>query len=155
MESAIDRHLRCPRTLSRRASDDYRPPFPIVVARAREDVTQVVMAYLGVQYRGEEHRAHALETLRRIVGHFGLDDGPGHHDATHHTDAQGRENLVAVGYWRDPERYRRWAGGGTPTSACGRTSGSSARSSCRGSTGSRRSTRSPRGCPVSARSWTG
>lgn len=108
MDSAIDRHLRCPRTLSRRASDDYRPPFPIVVARAHEDVTQVVMAYLGVQYRGEEHRAEALETLRRIVGQFGLDDGPGHHDTTHHRDAQGRDNLVAVGYWRDPERYRRW-----------------------------------------------
>ena len=51
MESAIDRHLRCPRTISRRAPEDYRPPFPIVVARAGEDVTRVVMAYLGVQYR--------------------------------------------------------------------------------------------------------
>ncbi|GLZ45605.1 phenylacetaldoxime dehydratase [Actinomycetospora sp. NBRC 106375] len=108
MESAIDRHLQCPRTLSRRAPDDYRPPFPIVVARASEDVTQVVMAYVGVQYRDGEHRWEALEALRRIVDDFALDDGPGHHDTTEHRDAAGYDNLVAVGYWRDPAAYRRW-----------------------------------------------
>ena len=43
MESAVDKHLQCPRSLSRRVADDYQPPFPMFVARAAEDLTQVVM----------------------------------------------------------------------------------------------------------------
>ena len=98
MESAIDHHLQCPRTLSRRVGDEYQPPFPMFVARAGKDLTQVVMGYFGVQYHGEEHRAVALEAVRHIVGNFGLDDGPGEHDITHHQDNQGYDNLIAVGY---------------------------------------------------------
>ena len=33
MESAVDKHLVCPRTLSRRVDDEYQPPFPMFVAR--------------------------------------------------------------------------------------------------------------------------
>ena len=72
MESAIDTHLQCPRTLSRRAGEDYRPPFPVWVARGAEDLTQVVMGYFGVQYRGEEHRDEALAARRHMVDGFGL-----------------------------------------------------------------------------------
>lgn len=108
MESAIDTHLQCPRTLSRRAGEDYRPPFPVWVARGAEDLTQVVMGYFGVQYRGEEHRDEALAALRHIVDGFGLENGPGAWDTTHHEDAAGCDNLVAVGYWRDPDTYGRW-----------------------------------------------
>ncbi|WP_027929242.1 aliphatic aldoxime dehydratase [Amycolatopsis thermoflava] len=108
MESAVDKHLQCPRTRSRRVADDYRPPFPMFVARAAEDLTHVVMGYFGVQYQGPEHRAEALAALREIVGHFGLDDGPGEYDTTHHQDREGADNLIAVGYWRDAGRYQRW-----------------------------------------------
>lgn len=41
MGSAIDTHLQCPRTLSRRAPDDYEPPFPMFVARADKSLEQV------------------------------------------------------------------------------------------------------------------
>jgi aldoxime dehydratase len=78
------------------------------VARAGQDLTQVVMGYFGVQYRGEEHRGEALAALRHIVGQFGLEDGAGEYDMTHHQDNQGYDNLIAVGYWRDPETYERW-----------------------------------------------
>ena len=44
MESAIDTHLKCPRTLSRRVPEEYQPPFPMWVARADEQLQQVVMA---------------------------------------------------------------------------------------------------------------
>src|SRR5690349_14965182 len=111
IESAIDTHLQCPRSLSRRVADDYQPPFPMFVARAGQDLAQVVMAYLGVQYRGDENRDEALEVLRHLVGTFTADDGPGEHDLTHHTDAQGYENYIAVGYWRDPAVYERWTAG--------------------------------------------
>lgn len=57
MESAIDKYLKCPRTLSRRVHDDYKPPFPMFVGRADENVKQVVMAYLGVQFRDEQRAA--------------------------------------------------------------------------------------------------
>lgn len=63
MESAIDKHLKCPRTLSRRVHDDYQPPFPMFVGRADESVKQVVMAYLGVQFR-DEQRVAALQAMQ-------------------------------------------------------------------------------------------
>lgn len=107
MESAIDQHLKCPRTLSRRVHDDYQPPFPMWVARADESLKQVVMAYLGVQFR-EERRAEALAALRGIVASFDLADGPANHDITYHLDNQGHGNFIVVGYWRDPAAYCRW-----------------------------------------------
>jgi aldoxime dehydratase len=33
MESAIPKHLQCPRTLFKRVAVDYQPPFPARVAR--------------------------------------------------------------------------------------------------------------------------
>lgn len=107
MESAIDQHLKCPRTLSRRVHDDYQPPFPMFVGRADPCLTQVVMAYLGVQFR-EEQRSTALNAMRRIVESFALADGPGNHDMTFHLDNQGYGNFIVVGYWRDPAAYCRW-----------------------------------------------
>ncbi|RMT29805.1 hypothetical protein ALP50_200238 [Pseudomonas syringae pv. spinaceae] len=107
MESAIDKHLKCPRTLSRRVHDDYQPPFPMFVGRADESVQQVVMAYLGVQFR-EEQRTAALETMRHIVSSFALANGPGNHDMTYHLDNQGYGNFIVVGYWRDPVAYCQW-----------------------------------------------
>lgn len=109
MESAIDGHLRCPRTLTRRVSDDYQPPFPMYVARdPGKELTQVVMAFFGVQYRHDSQRPAALAALRQIVDTFALADGPDHHDATDHIDADDHHNLIVVGYWTDPAGYRRW-----------------------------------------------
>lgn len=108
MESAIDKHLKCPRTLSRRVSDSYEPPFPMWVARADESIKQVVMAYLGVQFKGEDHRADALAAMRTIVASFDAPDGPLHYDLTHHEDNQGHQNLMIVGYWKDPGSHCRW-----------------------------------------------
>ncbi|MBK5006680.1 aliphatic aldoxime dehydratase [Pseudomonas sp. S32] len=108
MESAIDKHLKCPRSLSRRVPDDYQPPFPMWVARAGEHMQQVVMAYLGVQYQGQHHQPAALQAMGQIVASFSLADGPLNHDLTHHTDNSGYDNLMVVGYWKDPAAYGRW-----------------------------------------------
>ncbi|MBK0004805.1 phenylacetaldoxime dehydratase family protein [Erwinia sp. S38] len=107
MESAIDKHLKCPRTLSRRVHDDYEPPFPMFVGRADKDLTQVVMAYLGVQFH-EEHRQKGVLAMQHMVDSFSLDYGPDHHDMTFHVDNQGFGNFIVVGYWRDPSAYCRW-----------------------------------------------
>ena len=108
MESAIDTHLKCPRTLSRRVSEDYTPPFPMFVARGDRALQQVVMAYFGVQYADEGQRPQALAALRHIVDSFQFADGPISHDLTHHLDNQGHHNLMAVAYWADPVAYGRW-----------------------------------------------
>lgn len=108
MESAIDKHLKCPRTLSRRVPDNYQPPFPMWVGRADAQLKQVVMGYLGVQYRGEAQREQALQAMRDIVGRFSLADGPQAHDLTHHLDSSGYDNLMIVGYWSDAGAYCRW-----------------------------------------------
>ncbi len=107
MESAIDKHLKCPRTLSRRVHDGYQPPFPMFAGRASDDLTQVVMAYLGVQFR-EENRENAVRAMQHIVSTFSLSHGPGNHDISFHTDNQGYGNFIVVGYWRDPAAYCRW-----------------------------------------------
>lgn len=107
MESAIDKHLKCPRTLSRRVHDDYQPPFPMFAGRADESLKQVVMAYLGVQFH-EQQRASALRATRHIVSSFSFADGPGNYDLTYHVDGQGYGNFIVVGYWRDPGAYCRW-----------------------------------------------
>ncbi|MGQ5290878.1 aliphatic aldoxime dehydratase [Pectobacterium actinidiae] len=108
MESAIAKHLTCPRSLSRRVPDDYQPPFPMWVARADDTLQQVVMCYLGVQFQGEERRPAALQAMRHIVGSFACTNGPLSYDLTHHLDNAGYDNLMIVGYWRDPAAYCRW-----------------------------------------------
>lgn len=108
MESAIDTHLQCPRTLSRRVPDGYEPPFPMFVARADKSLQQVVMAYFGVQYAEDSQRPKALAALRHIVESFDLSAGPLRHDLTDHIDNQNHHNLMAVAYWADPAAYCRW-----------------------------------------------
>lgn len=107
-ESAIDGHLRCPRSRPRRIADDYAPPYPAWVARADASVRQVVMGCFGVQSRGDADRARAAAALAGIVRGFAQPDGPGHHDLAHFTDSQGFDNLVAIAYWDDPQRFARW-----------------------------------------------
>jgi len=49
MESAIPVHLTTARSRHRRVPDDYRPPYPSFVARHKPAVSNVVMAYFGLQ----------------------------------------------------------------------------------------------------------
>ena len=71
MESAIDKHLKCPRTLSRRVPDEYQPPFPMWVGRADEQLEQVVMGYLGVQYRGHLRCLSIADSMGGSLVFFG------------------------------------------------------------------------------------
>lgn len=108
MESAIDTHLKCPRTLSRRVADDYVPPFPMWVARADAPLKQVVMGHFGVQSQGRGARDTALDALRHIAASFAQVDGPGHFDLVEHRDREGYDNLMAIAYWTDPAAFARW-----------------------------------------------
>src|SRR5688572_2521567 len=109
MESAIDPRLICPRTLTRRVPEDYKPAYPSFSARAATPVDRVVMSYLGVQYGSDAQRDQAFETMRHIISTFAAPDGPKHHDLTYHLDNQHHHNLMVVGYWLDPAAYARWS----------------------------------------------
>lgn len=108
MESAIDSHLRCPRTLSRRVGDRYAPAYPRYVARGERSVQQTVTALFGVQYAHPGQRTWALATLRRIVDGFDRLAGPRSYDLAQHVDAHDHHNLIAVAYWDDPSEHGRW-----------------------------------------------
>ncbi|WP_110973244.1 MULTISPECIES: phenylacetaldoxime dehydratase family protein [Pseudomonas] len=108
MESAIDKHLMCPRLRPRRIDDDYTPPFPAWVGRADAEVSQYVMAYFGVQGKGESQLGAVCAALRQIVQHLGLDNAPRHYDMAHYVDAAGYDNMIAIAYWDDPAIFQRW-----------------------------------------------
>jgi aldoxime dehydratase len=105
MESAIPEHLQAVRSRHRRIPDDYRPPYPSFVARHKPTVAQVVMAYFGLQYRGE---APAGASLGEIAAHFASAHGPSHWDRAHYVDQAGFSNVVSVAYWDDVAKFDAW-----------------------------------------------
>ena len=107
MESAIPEHLRVKRTRPLRASEDYVPPFPGYVARHQPSVKRVVMAYFGLQFRGQQPRAASV-ALERIANAFSAPDAPGHWDRASYTDEAGFTNIISIAYWDAPQRFDAW-----------------------------------------------
>jgi aldoxime dehydratase len=107
MESAIPSHLRTERSRTRRIPDDYAPPFPGYVARFKPEVRRVIMAYFGIQYRGEEP-ASAKTALDWIATRFGSAEGATHWDRARYVDEAGFTNIVSVGYWDDHGKFKAW-----------------------------------------------
>ena len=107
MESAIPEHLKTARTRHRRVPDDYAPPYPSFVARHKPDVARVVMAYFGVQTRGELSAA-ADQALAWIVSGFAQDGGPTHWHRARYVDEAGYTNIVTVAYWDNHAKFNSW-----------------------------------------------
>ncbi|MHC2461934.1 phenylacetaldoxime dehydratase family protein [Bradyrhizobium embrapense] len=107
MESAIPSHLQTARSRHRRVPDDYAPPYPSFVARHKPAVARVIMAYFGVQYRGEPTAA-VTEALASIAKRFAGDNGPTHWDRAQYVDQAGYTNVVSVAYWDDAGRFDAW-----------------------------------------------
>lgn len=108
LDSSIAPHLRCPRTRTRRVSDKFRPPYDCWSARADVSVEQMVMAYYGVQSKGDALKGKACGAFRLLIDTFKLPDGPGHHDLVHQVDGNGYDNMIAIAYWDSPEAYKHW-----------------------------------------------
>ena len=107
MESAIPRSLQCPRSRHRRIPDDYTPPYPSTVARFRPDVTRVVMAYFGLQYR--DPAGPEVDTLLQgIQSAFESGGGPRHWDRASFVDEAGFANVLTTGYWDEPATFDLW-----------------------------------------------
>jgi aldoxime dehydratase len=107
MESAIPEHLRTARTRHKRVPDDYAPPYPSFVARHKPSVARVVMAYFGLQHKGEVPKGTA-EALDRVADLFRAQHGPGHWDRARYVDEAQYTNVVSVAYWDDPARFDAW-----------------------------------------------
>lgn len=107
MESAIPAHLKTVRSRHRRVPDDYSPPYPSFVARHKPTVTRVVMAYFGLQYRGEPPAA-AASALSEIARLFTNANGPSHWDRAKYIDQAGYSNVVSVAYWDDVSKFDSW-----------------------------------------------
>src|SRR6185312_532277 len=107
MESAIPPHLQVARTRHRRVAGDYQPPYPAFVARHRPLVEKVVMAYFGLQYRGEAPPARAV-ALAWLETTFAAKNGPKHWDRAVYRDEAGYDNVVSVAYWDDQKIFEAW-----------------------------------------------
>jgi len=127
MESAIPGHLRCPRTQPRRAADDFIPPFESSVARFDPNVTQVVMAYFGVQFRGDSIPMGAQSALSALAVAFDKEGGAGSWDRAVHVDEAGFTNVFSVAYWKSPTKFQawfeRWAAGWAQDAVAGNSAG--------------------------------
>jgi aliphatic aldoxime dehydratase len=107
MDSAIPLHLRTTRSRHKRGPDDYVPPYPSFVARHEPSVSRVVMAYFGVQYRGDEPAA-AADGLRWIADRFGASHGASHWDRAQYVDQAGYATVISVAYWDDVAQFDTW-----------------------------------------------
>lgn len=108
MDSAIPSHLQCPRLRQRRIEGDYVPPFPATVARFDPGLQQVVMAYLGIQFRADAQPAEVTQALHCLGASLGGQDGPGHWERAKYVDEAGYTNIVSIAYWADPARHDEW-----------------------------------------------
>lgn len=125
MESAIPKHLACPRTRQKRVPDDYQPPYPSFVARFKPEVKRVVMAYFGVQYQGAEPRG-ARRALDDMAQALHADPSCGHWDRARYVDEAGHANVISIGYWEQPAAFDAWFA----AHGAAWTSGEAARDGC-------------------------
>ena len=102
-------HLECPRTRQRRVPDDYEPPYPSFVARFKPSVTQVAMAYFGVQYEGAETES-TRRALSDIEQALAAANAPGHWDRARYIDEGGYSNVISIAYWDRPAVFDAWFG---------------------------------------------
>ncbi|MEJ3656697.1 phenylacetaldoxime dehydratase family protein [Actinomycetes bacterium KLBMP 9759] len=101
-EAAIPAHLVVERTRPSRVPAGFAPPYPSYVARMRTQVRQVVMAYLGVQFVGEQPPLEPLDAA------LAAPDGPAHHDRARGSGPGGTTEVVTIAYWDDPTAFDRW-----------------------------------------------
>jgi aldoxime dehydratase len=99
IESAIPDHLQRVRTRPIRVPSDYVPPYPSYSARFRPAVTQVVMAYFGVQWTGDRPEVMSPDLSSA---------GCGHRDRAAYVDESGYETVLTVAYWDDPGVFDAW-----------------------------------------------
>lgn len=106
LEPAIPPHLQMPRTRPLGAPEGFVPATPSYSARFSRDVTELPMAFFGVQFgKASPESARAIELQQ--TG-FEQPFGPAFHDRADYVDERGYTNSILVGYWDSRETYDRW-----------------------------------------------
>lgn len=121
MESSIGDHLVLDRTRPTRKGADFQPAYPSFSARFDSSITEVVMAYYGVQFRGDLP-AVAADAIAELHAAAAAKDGPAYRDQARYTDEAGYDTVVNILYWTDAETHGRWLGDAPDWSAVERYS---------------------------------
>jgi aldoxime dehydratase len=108
IESVIPQHLQTERTQGTRRPNGYTPPYPCFTGRYDPSVTQVAMAYYGVQFQGSTPPESVRSALAELDKAAGASDGPGHWDRARYVDEAGYTNIVSMLYWDDPATWQAW-----------------------------------------------
>jgi aldoxime dehydratase len=90
---------------------NWQPPYPAFWPQFGADAS-VVCGYFAIQGDDEHARREFAEWIAEA---FAADYGPGASERGHFTDSTRLRNDLQVGYWRDPDDYRRWREGETFT----------------------------------------
>lgn len=90
--------------MAKRMPEGWQPPYPGWSASFDKDVTEVVMAYYGIQSRTPGSR----DFQERIRAAFQSEDGPVTVDQGRFTDSEGFANEVFVACWAQPARFEAW-----------------------------------------------
>ena len=104
MESAIPAHLTLERTRPTHKSATFQPPYPSFSARFDPAVTQVVMAYFGVQHASPEPPPAAAAALDKLAGIA----GSAHRERARYVDEAGYHTTLEIRYWTDPVEFSSW-----------------------------------------------
>lgn len=108
MESAIPEHLRSRRSQATQRPHDWVPGPDAFVARYPQTVTNVVMAYLGVQWDSQDPPLLVTAALAEANALFRTSDRPRHRDRATYVDEAGYTTEIFIAYWDQPDEFDRW-----------------------------------------------
>jgi aldoxime dehydratase len=109
LEDAIPAHLQVARTQPLQCQPDFVPKTISICPRFKAEVTEIVMAVIGVQCKNTTPQIDAvianIEDILRTQG------GPWHHDVSAYIDASGYHNTLMIAYWKSKAAFENWQGG--------------------------------------------
>ncbi|KAK4160431.1 hem-containing dehydratase-domain containing protein [Cladorrhinum sp. PSN259] len=110
LDSAIPKHLRCPRRTQQASTpaQDFEPPYPSYSARFPENVSNMVMAVIGAQYKTAADADGTAQTKLSTFFTSPNCPGPSFFEWASVTDAKGYYNLTALSYWPSKGAYETW-----------------------------------------------
>ncbi|RYP91590.1 hypothetical protein DL770_002304 [Monosporascus sp. CRB-9-2] len=108
LESAIPEHLRCTRIRPAKEPPNFQPPYPSYSARFPENVSDLVMAVVGAQYKtASDADGVAQSTLSTFL--TSLSNPPSFFEWASVIDNKGFYNISALAYWPSKATYEAWA----------------------------------------------
>ncbi|KAF7190134.1 Phenylacetaldoxime dehydratase [Pseudocercospora fuligena] len=108
-ENAIPPHLQTERLIDHQTPKDYVPPFPAYSARFPKEAKGLVMAIIGVQFRGMvDFEDVNYQKLVLLVCMGSEEWKPRYWESASVIDNRGYTNQVVIPYWQTQEAYEKW-----------------------------------------------